>query len=98
MTPPNDKLYRLKRTLLTPEQLRQNAAAMLALADGQRIEYFSPILQAWCECWCCDTDFVHRIRPVEEQPAEPTWNGQLNVEAAVAASLKKQPSTDVNDY
>jgi len=60
---PYDKLYRMHRTSLKPEQLRRNAEAMLSLADGKVIQYFSPVLKAWTDCESCDTEFEHRVKP-----------------------------------
>ncbi len=84
MTPQTDKLYRLHRSTLTPEQLHQNADALHALADGKRVEYFSPVIRAWCECWCVDSMFEHRLKPPDDDPAPPTE--------------KPAVSTDINDY
>lgn len=72
MTPyPYDKIFRMKRTHLTPEQLRQNAEAMLALADGREIEYLSPVLKTWTACETCDTEFEHRVKPVTVISTDP---------------------------
>lgn len=102
----------MKCTTLTKDQLRSNLAALQALIDDRPIEYYSPALGQWCETGevCCD--FEHRPKPCDantdamieqhmrEKAAElgRPWTGQLNVEAAVAASLKKQPSMNVEDY
>ena len=55
----------MRRTSLTREQLLRNAEAMVALANDQPVQYFSPVLKKWANCECVDVEFEHRIRPTE---------------------------------
>lgn len=68
---------------LTPDQLRQNAAAMIAFADGKPIEWITKAALdvgrgCWAECsnpdW--DKDFLYRPKP---EPKVRAWNCPADV-------------------
>lgn len=54
---------------MTTEQLRQNAAAMLALADGKKIEWFDG--HGWVSCTTVNSWHPHRPKP---EPVTVPWS------------------------
>lgn len=94
MSPSSDKIHRLKRTTLTKEQLLRNAEALIAFANDEEIQYYSPVLKAWTDCQCVDVEFEHRVKPKEPPHDDQTPPTQSQ------SAVTKGPtvSTDVNDY
>lgn len=66
---------------LTPDQLRQNAAAMLALADGKPVEFLSSE-GVWKPTGFVDCSYPHRPKAAWRLPEPPKghrWHNPANV-------------------
>ncbi len=54
---------------LTKEQMLQTAEALIALAHGREVQYFSEI-NGWSDCETVDTEFPHRPKPDDSHEAQ----------------------------
>jgi len=99
---------------LTKEQMIETAHALIALANGEEVQYYSEI-NGWSDCPTVDTEFPHRPKPKENFAVSVPTIEQATVGAirdaeayhqeqsqptVSSAATKGQPtvSTDVNDY